>query len=418
MARINRPNQDALADAIDIYRDTMRPFIVNTLRALQIAPVEELISEALSPAHSNQFRRDLRRHNDVEAAIDIGDFPPLVREYWPEFQTIFNYDKNMWNALYLIANARNRVAHPDQRDLDIEYVCAHLFHIADVLGLIDATDQKREVEAIRDDLRKLPVPPISQSALAVELQTPRPEPSRTPPPPASSTHAQVPRPKPTGSPPYSETTEIEVSELQPGRPISGTFLTRQVRRLVAKNGNEFLQTRLYDKSGEWVIARMFSAPEEVFDTIGDDMTVDVDGYCQNFQGQMVILMDSIDPAQEQWATPKTPSPSPPSKPTSPAARVSDIQPGRPVNGRFMARQVARLIARNGNVFLQTRLYDKSGEWVIARMFSAPEEVYDSIQDEMTVDVDGYCQDFQGQNVVHITSIQPAQEQPDPDDLPF
>ena len=217
-------------------------------------------------------------------------------------------------------------------------------------------------------------------------------------------------PDPQDPPPDSDYSDVKIANIQPGHSVSGTFLARQVGRLTAKNGNDYLQTRLYDESGEWIIARWFSAPEGVFDSIADEMTVEIDGYCRNFQGQMVIHLDAISPAQMQWETLAIPPQSPHSKSASPTANVSEIKPGRSVSGTFRTLHVGRLAAKNGSDYLQTRLYDKSGEWVIARWFGAPEEVFDRIHDEMTVDVDGYCQNHQGQKVVLINSIQPANEQ--------
>ena len=42
MQTTNRPNEDALRQAIDIYRDAMRPFIVRQLRRVRGAKVEEV----------------------------------------------------------------------------------------------------------------------------------------------------------------------------------------------------------------------------------------------------------------------------------------------------------------------------------------------------------------------------------------
>ena len=55
-----------------------------------------------------------------------------------------------------------------------------------------------------------------------------------------------------------------------------------------------------------------------------------------------------------------------------------------------------------------------------RMFSAPEEVFDTIWDEMTIDIVGYCQEFQGQRVIIIEDISVVSPNQDlsPDDLPF
>ena len=47
---------------------------------------------------------------------------------------------------------RNLAAHPAPQDIEAEFTRAHLFHIADVLGKINAPEQKRAVEDIRERL--------------------------------------------------------------------------------------------------------------------------------------------------------------------------------------------------------------------------------------------------------------------------
>ena len=52
-----RPNQDALYQALNIYRDAIRPFILKNLKAVQDLALED--------------------HFQNEADIDIGNFPYL-----------------------------------------------------------------------------------------------------------------------------------------------------------------------------------------------------------------------------------------------------------------------------------------------------------------------------------------------------
>ena len=129
-----RPNQDALYQALNIYRDVMRPFILKNLKTVQ----------NLSP--KDRFEN--------EAEIDVGDFPYLFREYWHDvFKHHFDPDREVRSAIGIITEARNRVSHPGAEDLSSgEEVLARLYEIADVLGQIDAPKQKQEVEAIRDTL--------------------------------------------------------------------------------------------------------------------------------------------------------------------------------------------------------------------------------------------------------------------------
>ena len=131
-----RPNQDALYQALNTYRDAMRPFILRNLKTVQ----------GLSP--EDRFQN--------EADIDIGDFPHLFRRYWRDaFEQCFDPDRDVRSAVGVITEARNKVSHPEAEDFAPEYALSRLHEIADMLGQINAPEQKREVEAIRDQLLTL-----------------------------------------------------------------------------------------------------------------------------------------------------------------------------------------------------------------------------------------------------------------------
>ena len=136
-----RPNQDALYQALNIYRDAMRPFILRNLKTVQ----------GLAP--EDQFQN--------EADIDFGDFPHLFRKYWHDaFKQRFDPDRDVRSAIGIITEARNQVSHPGTKDIDPSYALSRLHDIADVLGQINAPDQKREVESIRDKLLTSAAPTV------------------------------------------------------------------------------------------------------------------------------------------------------------------------------------------------------------------------------------------------------------------
>ena len=88
-----------------------------------------------------------------ETDIDIGDFPHLFRRYWREaFEQRFDPDRDVRSAVGLITEARNKVSHPEAEDFAPEYALSRLHEIADMLGQINAPEQKGEVETIRDKL--------------------------------------------------------------------------------------------------------------------------------------------------------------------------------------------------------------------------------------------------------------------------
>ena len=151
---VDRPNRQALNKALDIFRDAMRPFIVRNLRSVPGQQAEDLILNALNPNQAAQVQHNLRRGSgNIEAALDIGDFPQIITRNWPQaFGRRFSNDRSVQSKIWLIKESRDQVAHPGLQDLDTEYTRAHLFHIAEVLGLINQPGQRQAVETIRDQL--------------------------------------------------------------------------------------------------------------------------------------------------------------------------------------------------------------------------------------------------------------------------
>lgn len=132
----NYPNRDALYDALNIYRDAMRSFIFQNMKM-----VPGLLQKA-----------NIQNETDT----DINNFPHLFRNHW---DTVFmhRFDsykdvKDVRSAVGVITEARNKVSHPGGEDLPSGYASARLYEIADMLGQINAPEQKREVEVIRDKL--------------------------------------------------------------------------------------------------------------------------------------------------------------------------------------------------------------------------------------------------------------------------
>ena len=160
MTTIERPVKKALGDALDIYRDAMRPFVIRNLKRIPGKNLEDAVGAVLRDGQYNRFRKNLQDGRSVEDAIDIGEFPQLIQRYWHDaFRAAFRRDMPSLGAvLHAVTDARNRVAHPDGKDMELDYAKNALNDIAAVLAEINAPDRRREVEAIRDSITPFSTP--------------------------------------------------------------------------------------------------------------------------------------------------------------------------------------------------------------------------------------------------------------------
>lgn len=148
-----RPNKQAMIEALDIYRDTMRPFIVRCLKRVPGKKPEECIKNALRDGQYNQFEQNISDGWSIEESIDIGDFPWIVKGYWREvFSEAFKAGGETRDTLHKIADARNLVSHPGYEDIYLEQATGWLGDIAGILEGINASEQTQAVEEIRTGL--------------------------------------------------------------------------------------------------------------------------------------------------------------------------------------------------------------------------------------------------------------------------
>ena len=150
------PNREALRKAHDIYRDAMRKFITRCLKRIQGATVEELVRDSLGNHEIEQFEQNLQQRNgNIEATIDINNFPNIIRRYWKRprgFSQEFSLNSKIQDKTGTIVEGRNLCAHPGVEDLDSDRTRTHLSLIAEVLGEIKNEKAKEAVETIRDRL--------------------------------------------------------------------------------------------------------------------------------------------------------------------------------------------------------------------------------------------------------------------------
>ena len=153
MTTVARPNRIALNNALDIYRDAMRPFIIRCLRRVPGQQIEDVIRDSLNERQADQFSQNLLKNGNIGDAIDIDFFPLLINRNWREvFSDQFNNEMAVQSMLWLIKEARDKAAHPGQKDMDQEFVRTNLYHIAEVLQRIKAGREAQSVQDIRDHL--------------------------------------------------------------------------------------------------------------------------------------------------------------------------------------------------------------------------------------------------------------------------
>ena len=176
------PNKDALSQAIDIFRAAMRPFITRALRRIRGGGrLDAVVAASLNDRRRAEFERAVRRGASVEDAIDVNDFPHLVQRNWRDaFAAPFADERTVQSALWLIQDARNRVAHPARRDMEAGYAQTRVSLIAETLGRINCPDEMGEAESIAARLAAPPAPVERSAALPPLTETAAERPRRAP----------------------------------------------------------------------------------------------------------------------------------------------------------------------------------------------------------------------------------------------
>ena len=166
MTAAERPQRDALSKALDLFRDGMRPFLIRRLRAIPGSGVERAIKNSLPDKRREWFEQKLRTPGGNPADyIDVNDFPHIVSRNWRDaFRSVFPDNGPVVAMLWMVADARNQVAHPATTDLDAEFVRTHLFIISGLLERINDPTAAQGVTALRAELSSEPETAAPESA--------------------------------------------------------------------------------------------------------------------------------------------------------------------------------------------------------------------------------------------------------------
>ena len=156
MTTVDRPNRRILDQAIEIFRDAMREFLVRHLRRIPGKTLDEAIESAFvqrRPGRSYEFRNHLDGGGTAEGFIDTADFDFLISLYWNDvFREVFRNNREIQTECHVIANARNDISHPDENDRGTEETRAALLFVARALGRLNRPDEQRQVQRLLDGI--------------------------------------------------------------------------------------------------------------------------------------------------------------------------------------------------------------------------------------------------------------------------
>lgn len=174
-AVVQRPNQEVLLKALNIYRDVMRTLVLDGLRQAHGQGATDAVRTSLSDEAAQNFERDLvKSGGNLQETLDIGHFRPVIESNWDRcFSARFRHDRKVLGTLGWINGARNQAAHPGTSDLDASEVVSALGNIARVMDHAGATNIVQALEQMKDQVRttparslQLPAPVTSKCANA------------------------------------------------------------------------------------------------------------------------------------------------------------------------------------------------------------------------------------------------------------
>jgi 3'-5' exoribonuclease len=94
----------------------------------------------------------------------------------------------------------------------------------------------------------------------------------------------------------SESTRTFIKHMQPNQLIEGLFTIQNCQLGLTRNGKPYLKCLLADKTGR-APGRMWSASEELVNSLPHDGFVRMTGQTQPYQGELQIIIQQIEPAR-------------------------------------------------------------------------------------------------------------------------
>ena len=157
---VQRPNQELLIRALNMYRDVMRRSVLDRLRLAYGQDAGDAIRSSLGDEGAESFERELARNRGrLEETLDVGHFRAVIENNWYRcFAAQFEHDRTVLGTVGWINGARNRASHPGTEDLPREEVVAAINNIGMVLSYIGVTDMTRILEVLKTQAVRSPEP--------------------------------------------------------------------------------------------------------------------------------------------------------------------------------------------------------------------------------------------------------------------
>ena len=180
MTTADKPIQEQVNRALNIFRDPFRDFVVRRLRTVRGRKPADVIIPALRGQAYDSALTARARGDDVRNMFDVGNFYFIVRDNWRElFADDFQNDRSVLSALSQIGNIRNAASHSQYgRDVRRETAMSRISDMSDILKTINAADAQAAVQEIWDDLDKMrvstPAPAPDPSPAAADPSASKP----------------------------------------------------------------------------------------------------------------------------------------------------------------------------------------------------------------------------------------------------
>ena len=152
---VDRRNGVAVFEALGIYLDVMRPFVVQNLPTFPgTADAHALCRDSLPLEMRSAFDKHLlNQGGDLLLTLDVTHIAHVVDKQW-----MFGFDQRLGNERRFVtkmqdmAKVRNKICHPSDSDITIKQADSAFYCAEQILEKIGRPDAVEQVQQVRDRL--------------------------------------------------------------------------------------------------------------------------------------------------------------------------------------------------------------------------------------------------------------------------